>query len=115
MLQFFGSCEDEESGCLSVEAMDDVDACACVLFLDIRTQDRVGGCLGRAGRSGNGEQSGLFINHDEVVIFINDLEFGMIELRVTASGRDGDDIAGLEGEVMARLDSVAHFDATLTQ
>ena len=93
--------------------MHDVYVRARVLFFYVRAEDRECSGLGASGSGGYGEQSGLFVDDDEVVVLIDDTQLGVCELCVTASGRDGDEVSGSEGEVMPCLDGVADSDASL--
>ena len=115
MLQLLGACEDEQTGCLSGQTMDDVYVRARVLFLYIRAEDRHDGCLFAPRSSSDCQQPRLLVDHNEVVVLIDDLEFGVSELAVTPSGRDGNNIPGFEGKIMPSLNGVSYFDASLTQ
>ena len=56
----------------------------------------------------------MLIDDDEIIVFVDDLELRVGELRVATTGRDGNDIARLEGKIVARLNGITYLDAALS-
>ena len=57
----------------------------------------------------------MFVDNDEVVVLIDDTQFGMCQLAVATSGRDGYNISGVEHEIMACLYGVAYLHTALAE
>ena len=115
MLQLLRTREDQQTACLAVQTMYDVDTRARVLSLNVRAQDRESGRLGTARRCRNGQKTRLLVDYDQIVVLIHDLELRMGQLTIAAARRNGHYIALLQGKIMTRLYGVAYFDTTLTK
>ena len=114
MLELLRAGEDQQTGSLAVKAMHDIYARARVLFFYVRAQDGERRRFAAARRSRYGQQTRLLVHHNQVVVLIDDAQFGMRELAVAAAGRDGHDVARLELKIMSRLYGIAYFDTPLT-
>lgn len=96
--------EHHQAGGAAIEAVEDEEAVAGILFADVGREDGPGGALLRGG-IGDGEKAVFLVDDDERVVFPNDAQVGAVKGGAAALVADEDDVAGSERRVEVGRDA----------
>ena len=102
--------KDHQPGGLAVQAVDDEDACLPVGLLHVFGQYGVGRAFVALGVGGYGEQSVLFVDDDQVGVFVDDFQPAGGKFLPVLLARDFHHVSFPERSVVERLDAVVHVD-----